>query len=115
MSAEEMSKMAKANSDAMMSSLQTATQGYAQMAQALAQFTQNMTQMSMAAWQAASQARDLNDMTELQSDFAKTSMEALMENSSRLTEMALKIANDASQPLSKRMNETMQEMNKRAA
>lgn len=115
MSAEELSQITKQNSDALMRSMQTATTGLNQISQACAQFAQNMMQMSMAACQAASSARTLRDVAELQNDYAKTSMDAIVENSTRITEMALKIANDASQPLSQRMNETMQQFNQRTA
>lgn len=115
LSAEEIAQITKQNSDAYMRSLQTWTTGMNQFSQACAQFSQNMMQMSMAACQAASSARTLRDVAELQSDYAKTSMDAIVENSTRLTEMAMKIANDASQPLSQRANETMQQFNQRAA
>lgn len=115
MSAEEIAQISKQNSDAVMRSLQTVTSGATQISQALSQFSQNMMQMSVAAFQAASSARNLRDVAELQSDFAKTSMDALVENGTRITEMALKIANDASQPISQRANETMQHFSQRAA
>jgi phasin family protein len=115
LSAEELSQLAKQNSDAFMRSMQTATTGMNQLSQTLAQFSQSMMQMSMAAFQAASSARTLKDVAELQNDYAKTSMDALVENGTKMTEMALKIANDASQPLSQRMNETMQQFNQRTA
>lgn len=115
LSAEEFAQITKQNSDAMMRSLQTWTTGMNQISQACAQFSQNMMQMSMAACQAASSARTLRDVAELQSDYAKTSMDAIVENSTKITEMTMKIANDAAQPLNQRANETMQQFNQRAA
>ncbi len=115
LSAEEFAQITKQNSDAMMRSMQTATTGLNQLSQTLAQFSQNMMQMSMAAFQAASSARTLRDVAELQNDYAKTSMDALVESGTRMTEMALKIANDAAQPLSQRANETMQQFSQRTA
>jgi phasin family protein len=98
-----------------MRSLQCLTAGATQISQALAQYSQNLMQMSVAACQAASSARTLKDVAELQSDYAKTSMDALVENGTRITEMALKIANDASAPISQRANETMQQFSQRTA
>lgn len=115
LSAEEFAQITKQNSDAAMRSLQTLTTGMNQMSQALAQYSQNLMQMSMAAFQAASSARTLRDVAELQNDYAKTSMDALVENGTRITEMALKIANDAAAPISQRANETMQQFSQRTA
>lgn len=114
-SAEELAQISKQNSDAFMRSLQTLTTGATQISQALAQYSQNVMQMSVAAAQAASSARTLRDVAELQSDYAKTSMDALVENGTKITEMALKIANDASQPISQRANETLQQFTQRTA
>ncbi len=114
-SAEDFAQITKQNSDACMRSLQCLTAGATQISQALAQYSQNLMQMSVAACQAASSARTLKDVAELQSDYAKTSMDALVENGTRITEMALKIANDASAPISQRANETMQQFSQRTA
>jgi phasin family protein len=114
-SAEEIAAITKQNSDAFMKSAQTWTSGLTQLSQTMAQFSQNLMQMSVAACQAASSARTLKDVAELQSDYAKTCTDALVENGTRITEMALKIANDASAPISQRANETMQQFTQRTA
>lgn len=114
-SVDEIVQIAKQNTDAGMRSIQSLTTGLNQISQASAQFAQTMMQMSMAALQAASSARNLRDVAELQNDYAKTSMDAMVENGTRITEMALKIANDAAAPLSQRANETMQQFSQRTA
>jgi phasin family protein len=114
-SAEELATITKQNSDACMRSLQCLTTGATQISQAIAQYSQNLMQMSVAACQAASSARTLKDVAELQSDYAKTSMDALVENGTRISEMALKIANDAAHPISQRANETIQQFAQRTA
>jgi len=115
LSAEEVAQITKANSDAVTRSVQTLTNGMNQISQAMAQFSQGMMQMTVAAVQAATSARTLRDVAELHSDYAKTSMDAMVENGTRITEMMLKTANDAAAPISQRANETMQEFSKRTA
>jgi len=115
LSADEIAQITKANSDAITRSVQTLTNGMNQISQAMAQYGQGMMQMTVAAVQAASSARTLRDVAELHSDYTKTSMDAMVENGTRITEMALKIANDAAQPISQRANETMQQFSARTA
>jgi hypothetical protein len=50
MSAEEISQLTKQNSEALMRSAQTLSSGMTQMTQTLSQFSQNMLQMSLAAF-----------------------------------------------------------------
>jgi len=114
-SAEDFAQITKQNTDAYMKSAQTWSSGMTQISQTLSQFSQNLVQMSVAAAQAASSARTLRDVAELQSDYAKTCTDALVENGTRITEMALKIANDATAPISQRANETMQQFSQRTA
>ncbi len=108
-SAEQIAEAVRANGDALVRSAQTMTQGINQLTQAATQYTQNVLQMAVAATQAATSARTLREITDLQNDYAKTSFDALVENSTRMSELSLKIANDAAQPLSQRLNETMQQ------
>ena len=114
-SIEEMASINKQNTDACIRAWQTLTAGATQVGQAVAQYSQSMLQMSVAAAQAASSARTLKDVAELHSDYAKTSMDSLLENSTKIAEMTMKIANDVSAPLSQRANETMQQFTQRAS
>jgi len=112
---EGVSESAKQNGEAVMRSLQMATTGANQICQAMAQYTQNLMQVSMAAFQALASARTLQDAAKIQNDYAKTSMDALVEHNTRISGMALKTANDTAQPLHQHANETMKKFNQRTA
>jgi len=114
-SQEDIAEYIKHNSNAIMHSFQTATTGINQIYQAMAQYTQSLVQMSIAAAQAAASARTLQDVVKVHNDYAKTSMDALVENGTRISEMTLKIANDTAQPLHQHVNETMQKFKQRTA
>lgn len=115
MGAEEMSALMKQNAEAMMQSTQRMMNGISQISQSAMSLAQSMMQMSVAAVQAAASARTLRDYAEIQNDYAKSSIDAVVAQSTAMSEMALKAANDAAAPISARINETMQQFGQRSA
>ncbi len=114
-SAEEANNIFKANADAYMQSAQRMMTAANQISQSVMSLSQSMMQMGVAAVQAATSARTLRDVAEIQNDYAKSALDAIVAKSTEMSELALKAANDAAAPISARINETMQEFSKRSA
>jgi phasin family protein len=55
-------------------------------------------------------AKTLEDVVQLNTEFAKASLERLLERSAKLSEMGVKVANDALAPLGSRVEATLQKL-----
>ena len=104
---EDMSGFGKANIEAAMAASQTLVKGIEQMNRAWSEFTMRLVEAHMNSVQALFGCKNLKDVVELQADFAKKQLEAAMVESSKLSELTLKVANEAIQPLSVRVSEAM--------
>ena len=113
--AEEASNLFKANTEACMQSAQRMMAACNQINQSIMSLSQSMMQMGVAAVQAATSARTLRDVAEIQNDYAKSAIDACVSKSTEISELALKAANDAAAPISARINETMQQFSQRSA
>lgn len=60
-------------------------------------------------------AKTLEDVVHLQTEYATSSLERLIERSTRLSEMGIKVANEALAPLGGRVEATIQHLYKPAA
>lgn len=60
-------------------------------------------------------AKTLEDVLQLQTDFAKGSFERLIERSTKLSEMGMRVANEAFAPLGGRVEAAFQRLSKQAA
>ena len=55
------------------------------------------------------------DFMDLQSDFAKKSFDQMIAGTSKVSDLAVKVANEAFEPLAQRVNETIEKVSKKAA
>lgn len=75
-------------------------------------FAQSSVDQSMSAARSILAAKTLRDVVDLQSDFAKSRLDSLVAESTKLSELALKVANEAFTPLNARLNATVEKMQK---
>ena len=92
-----------------------ATTGVNEICQALSQYSQNLMELSAAAFQAAIKAQTFAEIAKVHHTYAKTSMDLLLENGGRISEMTFKTANDAAQPLQDHATATMRKFTPRTA
>lgn len=112
---DEMADYSKANADAMMASANVVTKGAEEMARAWFAFTQSSVDQSMAMAKKAMAVKSLKELVDLQSAYTKDSFDALLSEGTKMSEMALKTANDAMAPISERVNDTVSKIGKVAA
>ena len=112
---EELVEAAKQNGEVMIRAIQTATTGANQVIQALAGHSQSLTQLSIAAFQAAISARTLAEVVRIQTDYARNSMDHFVRNGTQITEMTVKIANDSAEPIKQHADEAMRKFKHQTA
>jgi len=81
---------------------------YDEMGRAVFAYTQALTDMSVSAGKALLGARTLGDVAEVQSAFARTSFDSLIAETTKLSELSLKAADEALEPLQEHLRAAMQ-------
>jgi len=71
-------------------------------------FAQRSVEENMAQAQALIGAKDLQEMVDLQSGFAKQRLEETLVETAKLTELSTQVANEAIEPLQKRVDATVE-------
>ena len=104
---DDMRVFGKANVEAALAASQTLVKGIEQMNRAWSEFTMRLVEAHMNSVQALIGCKNLKDVVELQADFAKRQLAAAVVESSKLSELTLKVANEAIEPLSARVSEAM--------
>lgn len=112
---DEMADYSKANTDAVITSANVVTKGVEAMARSWFAFTQTSVDQSMAVAKKAMAVKSLKELADLQSAYTKDSFDALLTEGTKMSELALKTANDALAPLSARVNDTVSKIGKTAA
>jgi len=106
---EESLKQQKQNIDACTQAATLYMKGAEQISQAYWTFCQNITQDTMSATKDMMNAKNMKEFIDMQSDVTKTTFEKCVNEGGKLSEMSVKVANEASQPLQKRANQAVQD------
>jgi len=102
--AEQMAQFSQGNVEAMMKSSQILATGLTDMSKILAANAKASMEESMATFKALTSVKSFKEAIDLQTSFARTSMEKAMTESGKLTEHSLKLAEQAFAPISARVN-----------
>ncbi|MEQ8964272.1 MAG: phasin family protein [Azospirillaceae bacterium] len=102
----------KANVDAVMAASTTWAKGFEAMGRAWFDYTRSSMEQSVGVAKAMMTAKTLKEVVDLQSDFAKTSLDGLLAETTKLQDTTMKTANEAITPLSERVNVAVEKMGK---
>ena len=100
---EDFAAFGKANLEAFVQANQLFTKGIESLSKEVVSLAQSSLESSTAATKAIFAAKTIKDVVELQADFAKTSFEKLVANSTKLGEMTVKLATDSTAPIGARV------------
>lgn len=78
-------------------------------------FAQSQTESNISAAKAMMTAKTLNDLVEIQSDLARSQFDAFVAESTKVSEMSLKVANEAAEPIQAQFNVVVEKMMKPVA
>lgn len=99
---EEANEFGKGNIEALVESSKIAARGFEAMSQEAAAYAKKTFEEATAAAKTLSSVKSPTEFMKLQSDYARTAFDAMVQQTSRNTEAMLKLAGEVVQPLSNR-------------
>ena len=105
----------QANYDAITKSFGIMTKGFEDVSKAWFAYTQTSVDAGVDFSKKVMGAKSVNEIVDLQNDFAKSSFDSFVAESTKLSEMSVKTANEAIEPIKARVDETVVSISKVAA
>jgi len=112
---EDLSKFSKENLDAYVTAGTTVAKGLETIGKAWVAFTQETFEASAQVAKALLSAKTLREAVDVQTDFAKTTFDKLVAEGTKVSEISVKVANEAVEPLNARLNATIEKFLKPVA
>ena len=100
--AEELTEFTKGNVEAFVASTKVAAKGAESLGQEVAEFGRKSFEDASAALKSFAEVKSPADLFRLQSEFARAQFDALVSESSKLSETMIKIAGDVAEPITSR-------------
>ena len=105
---EKLADAGRQNIEAFVAASSIAAQGFGEVNQAWVSFTKSAIERNSAAAEAMFSAKNPADAAEMQADWARSAFDNYVSESSKITEMAVKTANDAIAPIRARIDDTVE-------
>ena len=112
---EQLTSFGQGNIEAVIEANQVLAKGFEALGKEVMGFAQAQLEQATLAARALFGARTLQDVIAVNNDFARSSFESFLENSSKIGELGAKVANDAMRPLGARVNLALETLGKPAA
>jgi phasin family protein len=112
---EDLSKFQKDNYDAYVAASQIFAKGAENIGKAWMAFTQESLETVAQTAKALLGAKTLREAVDLQSDWAKSSFDKVVAEGTKISEMSVKVANEAYAPINARVNVAVEKMMKPVA
>ena len=107
---EDLTKLQKDNWEAVVASSQIWTKGAETVGKAWMSLAQETMEHAASTAKALVGVKSLREAVDLQTDFAKGNFDKIVAESTKLSETAVKVANDAMEPITARMNVTVEKL-----
>jgi phasin family protein len=112
---DQFDSYSQANYDALTMSFGIVTKGFEDVSKAWFAYTQTSVDAGVDFSKKVIGAKSVNEIVDLQNDFAKSSFESFVAESTKLSEISVKTANEAIEPIKARVDETVVSISKVAA
>jgi len=112
---DEVTTLNKANVDAVVQASTIATKGVESLGRQFMSFAQTQLEANMAVTKKLFGAKTLREFFDAQSDFAKQNFDNLLAESAKMTEMTVKVSNEALEPIQSQTNKSVEKVMKAAA
>ena len=99
---EEMTELTRGNVEALVASSKAAARGVETMTQEAADFSRRSFEEASATLKSFTEVKSATDFFRLQSDFARAQFDAMVSESSKMSEAMIKLAGDVAQPITSR-------------
>ncbi|MDB5397801.1 MAG: phasin family protein [Rhodospirillales bacterium] len=112
--ADEVAAFGKSNVEAFIQAGTIFFHGFEELARTFVGLTTTQVESSMATAKALIGAKNLTEFTDLQNAYTKSTFDTAVSEATHLSELAIKITNDAIEPISARVTATMEHISKPA-
>lgn len=102
----------KENVEAFVASSTILTKGFEVLSKEIAAFTQAQYEQSVATTKALFAVKSVKELVDLQTEFAKSSFDALVAEATKVSETGIKVANEAAEPITARVNAAVEKLSK---
>jgi phasin family protein len=109
---EDLAVLGKGNLDAVVQSNTLVAKGMEAISREIMGYAQASLESAAAMSKALFGAKTLQDVIALNNDYAKTQIDSFLANSAKLSDLGAKVANEALEPISKRVNATLETLAK---
>jgi phasin family protein len=109
---EELAVFGKQNVDAVLQSQTIVAKGVEEMSKALLAFSQASLEVGVAAGKAMLGVKTVRELVDLQTNFAKSSFDTMVAEGTKLSEMGVKVANEALEPINARVNAAVEKLSR---
>jgi phasin family protein len=110
--ADEVAAFGKSNMEAFIQAGSIFFHGFEELTRSFVGMTQAQVETGMTAAKAMIGAKTLTELTDLQNSFSKSAFDSVVSEATHISELAIKIANEAIEPISARVTATMEHMSK---
>ena len=107
---EEISKLSKENLEAYVAASSVVAKGFETMGKAWLAFTQDAMESSAEAAKALIGAKTLREAADLQADWAKSAFDKFVAEGTKMSELSVKVANQAFEPINARVNVAVEKL-----
>lgn len=109
---EELNALAKGNVEAVVQSGTIVAKGAEEAGKQVAAFTQSSLEQSLAIGKSAMAVKSIRELVDLQNSYLKSSLDALVAESTKLQQLSIKVTNEALAPLNARVNVAVEKLGK---
>ncbi|MGQ3049667.1 MAG: phasin family protein [Niveispirillum sp.] len=102
----------KENVEAFVASSTILSKGFEALSKEIAAFTQAQYEQSVATTKALFAVKSVKELVDLQTEFAKSSFDAIVAEATKVSEAGIKVANEAAEPITARVNATVEKLSK---
>jgi phasin family protein len=110
--ADEVAAFGKSNVEAFIQAGTIFFHGFEQIARTMVSLTQAQVEANMTTAKALISAKTLTELTDLQNAYSKSTFDHVVSEATQLSELAIKITNEAIEPISARVTATIEQMSK---
>lgn len=113
--AREWGEFGKGNMEAMVASARIAAEGTGEIAREAAEFGRGRFEAASSTFKEVASAKSPSEAFQVQSEFAKSAFDSMVEESSKMSEAWLKLAGDVFEPISSRYAEAADKLKQATA
>jgi phasin family protein len=112
---DEFASMNKSSMDAFVKSSNIMAKGMEDLGKTYFAFAQSAAEQNVAAAKKLMTAKTINDVVDIQSEVARTSFDAWVAEATKMSEMSMKVANEAFEPIQSQLTTVVEKMTKQVA